>query len=99
MLDRLSHGSYFISRRHFYLDGGHDADEEIEEPVPTYTYSGNFGPPASGLGCGLALSRLYAKLLAGGASSGGLALNSLYGVGTDVFLHLDADGDSPLPLY
>jgi signal transduction histidine kinase len=38
-----------------------------EDPNPTYTYSRQFGPPFSGFGSGLAVSRNYAELVHGGA--------------------------------
>ena len=52
--------------------------------TPTYTYSGNFGVPFTGLGCGLPLAKLYAKY-----HGGDLQLQSTVGLGTDAFVYLD----------
>ena len=46
------HATHFFSTTH-------------QKAVPTYTYSGDFGAPFSGLGVGLPLSRLYANLHGG----------------------------------
>src|SRR5689334_16817947 len=52
----------------------------IPQEAPTYTYSGGFGAPLMGLGCGLPLARLYAKYM-----DGDIAIASL--PGTDRLTH------------
>ncbi|MNE83168.1 sensory histidine kinase AtoS [compost metagenome] len=54
---------------------------------PTYTYSGNFGAPFTGLGCGLPIARQYARFY-----GGDLRVATLPGYGTDVYLHLNRNG-------
>ena len=54
---------------------------------PTYTFSGDFGPPMQGCGVGLPMARLYCEL-----AGGSVRLSSLHGCGTDVTVHLRKDG-------
>eukprot|EP01027_Heterolobosea_sp_BB2_P011194 GEZU01016316.1.p1 GENE.GEZU01016316.1~~GEZU01016316.1.p1 ORF type:complete len:145 (+),score=22.04 GEZU01016316.1:200-634(+) len=59
----------------------------VPQSEPTYTYSGLFGSPMSGLGCGLPMARLYARYM-----GGDIRVESLVGHGTDVFVYLDRRG-------
>lgn len=57
------------------------------EPVPTYTYSGGFGPPIEGLGVGLPFSRQYAKFL-----GGDVTIESKYGEGCNTTFSFNRHG-------
>jgi len=61
-------------------------DDEVED----------FGTqaPLAGMGCGLPLSRLYARYF-----GGDLQLISMEGYGTDTYLHLPRLGDKLEPMY
>eukprot|EP00475_Leptophrys_vorax_P024088 TRINITY_DN33142_c0_g1_i2.p1 TRINITY_DN33142_c0_g1~~TRINITY_DN33142_c0_g1_i2.p1 ORF type:complete len:371 (+),score=91.31 TRINITY_DN33142_c0_g1_i2:99-1211(+) len=60
-----------------------------EEPNPTYTYSRHFGPPFSGFGSGLSLSRRYANL-----HGGSIEISSLPGANTVTTAWFDGLGNS-----
>jgi pyruvate dehydrogenase kinase 2/3/4 len=56
---------------------------------PTYTYSGSFGAPFVGLGCGLPMARVYSNYM-----GGDIAIHSLPGYGTDAYISLKRHGNT-----
>lgn len=69
---------------HSIFDYFHSTAPKFE---PTYTYSGNFGAPFTGLGCGLPMARQYARYY-----GGDLQFVTMPGYGSDVYLFLNRNG-------
>eukprot|EP00026_Physarum_polycephalum_P016236 Phypoly_transcript_17105.p1 GENE.Phypoly_transcript_17105~~Phypoly_transcript_17105.p1 ORF type:complete len:264 (+),score=37.24 Phypoly_transcript_17105:64-792(+) len=60
-----------------------------EKMEPTYTYSGLFGAPFDGLGCGLSIARVYARFM-----GGDIRMQSEKGKGTTAVVILDKHGNT-----